>query len=74
VGQTAGKYAGKEAGDALGKATGYGLGSGMKRPHLVKGSKEAKEYMASIRRKKGSKGGAIPAPHSRSPITDPSLL
>lgn len=74
VGQTAGKYAGKEAGDALGKATGYGLGSGMKRPHLVKGSKEAKEYMASIRKKRGSKGGKIPAPPSRSPITDPSLL
>ena len=35
VGQTLGKVAGKEAGDALGKATGYGL----KRPHLVKGSK-----------------------------------
>ena len=72
VGQTAGKYAGKEAGDALGKATGYGLGGKM--PRFKKGSKEAKEYMASIRRKKGSKGGAIPAPHSRSPITDPSLL
>jgi hypothetical protein len=74
AGQTIGKVAGKKAGDALGKETGYGLGAGMKRPHLVKGSKEAKEYMASIRRKKGNKGGAIPAPHSRSPITDPSLL
>jgi len=72
VGQTAGKYAGKQAGDALGKATGYGLGSGMKRPHLVKGSKEAKEYMASIRRKK-MKGGDLP-PRSRGIITDPSLL
>lgn len=72
VGQTAGKYAGKEAGDALGKATGYGLGGKM--PRFKKGSKEAKEYMASIRRKKGSKGGAIPAPHSRGIITDPSLL
>ena len=30
--------------------------------------------MASIRRKRGSKGGAIPAPHSRNVITDPSLL
>jgi hypothetical protein len=41
------------------------------KPHLVKGSAEAKEYMKKIR---GMKGGKIPAPHSRSPITDPSLL
>lgn len=72
VGQTAGKYAGKEAGDALGKATGYGLGGKLKRPHLVKGSAEAKAYMASIRKKK-MKGGDLP-PRSRSSITDPSLL
>lgn len=79
VGQTAGKYAGKKAGDELGKATGYGLGGKVHRGcgvkgRMVKGSQEAKDYMASIRRKKGSKGGAIPAPPSRSPITDPSLL
>ena len=72
VGQTAGKYAGKKAGDALGKATGYGLGAGMRRPKLVKGSKEAKEYMASIRSKR-MKGGNMP-PRSRGIITDPSLL
>ena len=70
VGQTAGKFAGKEAGDALGKATGYGL----KPKRLVKGSAEAKAFMASIRKKKGMKGGDIPAPRSRLPITDPSML
>jgi len=73
VGQTLGKYAGKEAGDALGKATGYGLGCGMKKGRLVKGSAEAKAYMASIRKRKGSKGGDLP-PRSRGVITDPSLL
>jgi hypothetical protein len=73
VGQTAGKYAGKKAGDELGKATGYGLGSGMKKGRLVKGSAEAKAYMASIRKKKGMKGGELP-PRSRGIITDPSLL
>jgi hypothetical protein len=31
---------------------GNGLGSGMKKPKFVKGSKEAKEYMASIRKMK----------------------
>ena len=46
VGQTAGKYAGKKAGDELGKTTGFGL---MKKPKMVKGSKEMKDYMASIR-------------------------
>jgi hypothetical protein len=42
-------------------------GSGMKKKRFVKGSQEAKDFMASIRRKKGSGlyGGAIPAPHSR---------
>jgi hypothetical protein len=68
VGQTAGKALGKLAGDELGKA----VGAGMKRPRMVKGSAEAKAYMASIRKKK-MKGGAMPPP-SRSPITDPSLL
>ena len=68
VGQTAGKYAGKKAGDAVGKVAGLG----MKRPKLVKGSKEAKEYMASIRSKR-MKGGEMP-PRSRGIVTDPSLL
>ena len=49
-------------------------GQGMKKPHMVKGSQEAKDYMASIRKKRGSKGKGIPSPPSRSPITDPSLL
>ena len=53
AGQTLGKYAGKKAGDALGDATGYGLGLGLKPGHLIKGSKEAKEYMVSIRAKRG---------------------
>jgi len=38
-----------------------------------KGSQEAKDYMASIRKKK-MKGGAIPPPRSRSAVTDPTLL
>jgi hypothetical protein len=73
VGQTLGKYAGKKAGDALGNEVGLGL----KPKRLVKGSAEAKAFMASIRKKKGGKGlygGAIPAPHSRNVITDPSML
>jgi hypothetical protein len=70
----AGKAGGNALGDYIGKETGYGLGGKLKRPHMVKGSAEAKAYMASIRKKKGSKGGRIPAPPSRSPITDPSLL
>lgn len=69
VGQTAGKALGKLAGNALGDAT----GTGMKKPRMVKGSAEAKAYMASIRKKKGMKGGELP-PRSRSVITDPSLL
>jgi hypothetical protein len=41
---------------------------------MVKGSAEAKAYMASIRKKKGGmKGGELP-PRSRSSITDPSLM
>jgi hypothetical protein len=58
----------------LGKATlaygkrkaGYGKG--------LKGSQEMKDKMARLRAMKRSRGGAIPAPPSRSPITDPSLL
>jgi hypothetical protein len=58
----------------LGKATlaygkrkaGYGKG--------LKGSDEMKKKMARLRAMRKSKGGAIPAPPSRSPITDPSLL
>jgi hypothetical protein len=68
VGQTAGKALGKLAGNALGDAT----GTGMKKPRLVKGSAEAKAYMASIRKKR-MKGGELP-PRSRGVITDPSLL
>jgi len=51
------------------------IGPGSTKPRgmgLVKGSAEAKAFMASIRKKK-MKGGAVPPP-SRSPITDPSLL
>jgi len=59
----------KRANKVIGKARKM-AGVGMK-PHFVKGSAEAKEYMKKIR---GMKGGKIPAPHSRSPITDPSLL
>jgi hypothetical protein len=69
----AGKAGGNALGDYIGKETGYGL----KPKRLVKGSPEAKAYMASIRKKahhKKMKGGLIPSPHSRSPITDPSML
>jgi hypothetical protein len=43
---------------------------------LKKGSEEARKFMAELRARKGKKmkGGRIPAPPSRSPITDPSLL
>jgi len=43
---------------------------------LKKGSEEARKFMAALRARKGKKmkGGKIPAPPSRSPITDPSLL
>lgn len=48
------------------KATGSGLSgggaSGGKRPHLVKGSAEAKAYMASIRKKKGNGAGVYGMP------------
>jgi hypothetical protein len=65
----AGKAGGNALGDLIGKETGYGL----KPKRLVKGSAEAKAFMASIRKKK-MKGGDIPAPRSRLPITDPSML
>ena len=70
VGSVVGNTLGKEAGNALGKATGYGL------KKFVKGSPEAKEHMRKLRekRKPKIKGGLIPSPHSRSPITDSSLL
>ena len=59
-----------------------GFGLKHKKPRMVKGSAEAKAYMASIRKKKHGHGGAIrrmhggvvPSPHSRSYITDPSML
>jgi hypothetical protein len=43
---------------------------------LKKGSDAARKFMAELRARKGKKmkGGKIPEPHSRSPITDPSLL
>jgi hypothetical protein len=45
------------------KATGSGMSgggaSGGKRPHLVKGSAEAKAYMASIRKKKSGNGAGV---------------
>ena len=69
----AGKAGGNALGDLIGKETGYGL----KKPkRFVKGSKEAKEFMASIRKKRSKRiyGGNIPEPPSRSPITNPSLL
>jgi len=58
-----------------GGEVGDGLGAGMKKPKMVKGSPEAKAFMAAMRAKKGKKmkGGELP-PRSRSPVTDPSLL
>ena len=60
-----------------GGEVGDGLGAGMKKPKMVKGSPEAKAFMAAMRAKRGkgkkNKGGELP-PRSRSPITDPSLL
>jgi hypothetical protein len=55
---------GKDAGQFVKRQAGYGL---------KKGSPEAKEFMRKLRERK-SKGGKIPGPPSRSPITDPSLL
>lgn len=47
--------------------------SGGKRPHLVKGSAEAKAYMASIRKKKGSglSGGGIMEPAVSAEVGQP---
>jgi uncharacterized protein YcfJ len=51
VGAVAKKYAGKKAEDELSKTTGYG----MKKPKMVKGSQEAKDYMKMLRDKRGKK-------------------
>jgi hypothetical protein len=51
AGQTAGKVAGDKAGEELAKATGYGVA---RKGRFVKGSKEAKDYMASLRAKKNA--------------------
>jgi hypothetical protein len=60
--------------EGLDKAN-LGFGLKHKKARMVKGSDEAKAFMASIRKKKhGMKGGVIPSPHSRSYITDPSLI
>jgi hypothetical protein len=58
----AGQYGGEKLAEHIGRETGYGL------KRFKKGSKEAKEYMASIRKKK-MKGGMIPSPPSRLPFT-----
>lgn len=50
---------------------GTGVSKGPRR--FVKGSKEAKEFMANLRAKK-MKGGKIPAPHSRLPVVNPDSL
>jgi len=52
------------------------LGFGLKRkPRFAKGSQEAKDFMASLRAKRGSKGSGItPGPPSRGVITDPILF
>jgi hypothetical protein len=57
----------KDTGNYAKRQSGFGL---------KKGSEEARKFMAELRSRKGkkSKGGKIPAPPSRSPITDPSLL
>ena len=49
--------AGKMAGDQIANAVGKSTGMGIKR--FVKGSKEAKEFMASLRAKRGSKGNGL---------------
>jgi len=75
-----GKYAQRKAGYGLKMETkpavmppSYHRPSGA---GLKKGSDAARKFMAALRARKGKKmkGGAIPAPPSRSPITDPSLL
>ena len=49
--------AGKMAGDQIANAVGKNTGMGVKR--FVKGSKEAIEFMASLRAKRGSKGKGL---------------
>jgi hypothetical protein len=64
AGQSGGRHKLKLKPEMYGTSmTGSGT-SGGKRPHLVKGSAEAKAYMASIRRKKGKglSGGGIMEP------------
>jgi hypothetical protein len=56
----------KDTGNFAKRQAGFGL---------KKGSEEARKFMASLRARKGKgKGGAIPAPPSRSPITNPEFL
>jgi hypothetical protein len=64
--------------DPLAFMYGGEVGDGLKKPKMVKGSPEAKAFMAAMRAKRGkkSKGGSLTAepPRSRMPVTDPSLL
>ena len=66
----AGKKGGEKLADYVGGETGYGLGGNLRR--FKKGSPEAKAFMQSLRDKR-MKGKGV-APHSRSPITNPSML
>ena len=52
-----GAIAGKMAGDQIANAVAKSTGMGIKR--FVKGSKEAKEFMASLRAKRGIKGKGL---------------
>jgi len=66
--------AGTMLGDQAAKALGNKVGLGLKKPRkgrFPKGSLEAKEHMRQIR---SMKGGAVPPPRSRIPITDPMLM
>jgi hypothetical protein len=57
----------KDTGEFAKRQSGFGL---------KKGSEAARKFMAELRARRGKKmkGGAIPEPPSRSPITDASLL
>jgi len=70
LGAIASKTVGKASADAVGKVSGMGV------KRFAKGSLEAKEHMRKLRemRKPKIKGGLVPSPHSRSSITEPSLL
>jgi hypothetical protein len=70
LGAIASKTVGKASADAVGKVSGMGV------KRFAKGSPEAKEHMRKLRemRKPKIKGGLIPSPHSRSSVTEPSLL